>query len=118
MSSMLHLIDEQSALDALSGDRQLLSEVATIFVEDVPKLLENLEKAVTSRDFDTACRTMHGLRGLASALYSKALTDLTYQLEQDLKVGSAKSLEKGGLSELKCSTENLTKELRDAGYAK
>ena len=110
------MIDEKSALDALSGDRQLLSELATIFVEDTPGLLEMLQEAVDKRDFQIACRTVHGLRGLVSTFYADKVTSLASKLENELQRGSLELVENGGMDELRASVANLTQELRDTGY--
>ncbi len=116
MNTGAPLIDEKSALDALNGDRQLLSELALIFVEDTPDLLENLQNAIAKRDFRTACRTIHGLRGLVSTFYADEVTSLASKLEHDLQRGSVELVENGEMDELKASLAKLVQELRDSGY--
>ncbi len=84
MSSQ-NLIDERAALEALSGDRQLLSELAVMFVEDVPAMLHDLEESTDRQDLELACRTIHSLRGLSSTFYASELVELASRLEHVVK---------------------------------
>ncbi len=114
--SMQNLIDERAALEALNGDRQLLSELAVMFVEDAPNLLQELEAATERRDFETAARTIHSLRGLSSTFYAANIVDLASRLENDVKNASFDSLYAGGFHELSSSIQCLAQALREAGY--
>ena len=113
-----NLIDESAALEALSGDRKLLSELAVMFVEDVPGMLYELEEAIDRQDFDVACRTIHSLRGLSSTFYANDLVELAGRLEHDVKSAKFDSLRYGGIDALKRSIANLVQELRDSGYVR
>lgn len=53
-----------AALQRLGGDRELLQTMAVIFVDDAPELLARLQREVAARDFPTAARTAHSLKGL------------------------------------------------------
>lgn len=116
LMSNLNFLDERSALEALSGDRQLLSELAVIFTEDVPSMLQELEEATVRQDTETACRIVHSLRGLCSTFFAADVVNLAFRLEHDVKSDNLESLRQGGIDELKCSIENLVKELRASGY--
>ena len=117
MSSQ-NLIDEKAALEALSGDRQLLSELAVMFVEDVPGMLQALEESIDHRDLELACRTIHSLRGLSSTFYASELVELASRLEHDVKSANFESLRNGGIDALKRSIAVLIQELRDSGYVR
>ena len=110
------LIDEKAALEALNGDRQLLSELAIMFVEDAPAILEELQTAVDSQDQATAHRSIHSLRGLSSTFFAVEVVELAGRLEQDVKSQSLESLRNGGFIALKCSIESLVKKLKESGY--
>ncbi len=114
--STQHLIDEKAALSALNGDRQLLSELAVMFVEDVPNILQELQSAADREDVATACRTIHSLRGLSSTFYATDIVDLASRLEQDVKCENLDSLRNGGFDSLKRSIGYLVQELRESGY--
>jgi HPt (histidine-containing phosphotransfer) domain-containing protein len=110
------LIDEKAALEALNGDRQLLGELATMFVEDAPTLLQALQSALDCQDQVTAHRTIHSLRGLSSTFFAVEIVELAGRLEQDVKSGNFESLRNGGLLALKHSIDHLLKELQESGY--
>ncbi len=114
--STQHLIDEKAALDALNGDRQLLSELAVMFVEDVPTILQELEAATDRQDLATASRTIHSLRGLSSTFYATDIVALASRLEHDVKCENLDSLRNGGIDSLKRSVDFLVRELRESGY--
>ena len=51
------------ALQRVDGDRDLLAEIAAIFLADAPAMLEDLAAAVASRDALAVSRTAHRLKG-------------------------------------------------------
>jgi two-component system, sensor histidine kinase and response regulator len=51
------------ALERLGGDEELLHEVMEIFLEEVPKHLAGLRKAITEQDAETVERIAHSLQG-------------------------------------------------------
>lgn len=114
--STQNLIDEKAALEALNGDRQLLRELAVMFVEDVPTLLQELEEAANRQDLITTCRAIHSLRGLSSTFYASDIVELAGRLEQEAKSENLASLRNGGIDALKRSIDFLVQELRDSGY--
>jgi two-component system, sensor histidine kinase and response regulator len=111
------LIDEKAALEALNGDRQLLSELAVMFVEDAPAILQELQTAVDRQDRETAHRSIHSLRGLSSTFFANDVVELAGRLEQDVKSENLDSLINGGFLALKRSIDGLVKALQESGYA-
>jgi HPt (histidine-containing phosphotransfer) domain-containing protein len=110
------LLDEKAALEALSGDRQLLRELAVMFTEDAPAMLQELEEAADRQDTETACRIVHSLRGLCSTFFAKDVVNLVLRIEHDVKSDNLETLRQRGIDDLKCSIENLMNELRASGY--
>jgi len=62
----LRVVDFEAALERIGGDRQLFRELAMIFVEDSPRLLESLAVSLSKRDQGQAERCAHGLKGIAA----------------------------------------------------
>jgi two-component system sensor histidine kinase/response regulator len=56
------------ALEQVAGDEQLLQEIVQIFIEESPKQLATLHRAVTAGDSDLLERAAHSLRGELSYL--------------------------------------------------
>ena len=72
------VIDKVAALDCIDGDEELLREMVEIFLDDCPKLLNDIRQAVTGRDSESLHRSAHTLKGSvgnfsASAAYEAAL---------------------------------------------
>ena len=56
-------LDEEAIMDRVGGDPALLAEVVELLREDVPKLLSQLDVAISSGDLPAAARTAHTLKG-------------------------------------------------------
>ena len=57
------LWDKAEALDRLGGDEDLLRELCQIFLEESPKLMQKLRRAIADADAETAMRAAHSLKG-------------------------------------------------------
>jgi len=51
------------ALDRLEGDEGLLRELCQIFLEESPKLLENLKRAIAEGDATAIMKAAYSLKG-------------------------------------------------------
>ena len=60
------LFDRDLALSRVGGDLELLKEIATLFIEDYPRVMHELRDAMAREDFKTIERTAHGLKGSVS----------------------------------------------------
>jgi HPt (histidine-containing phosphotransfer) domain-containing protein len=60
------VVDLPAALERIGGDHQLFRELALIFVEDSPRLLEALRVSLAERKRGQAERSAHGLKGIAA----------------------------------------------------
>lgn len=56
-------LDLAAALEAAGGDQALLAEVATLFLDECPRRLEELRQAVVSGDGPGTERAAHALKG-------------------------------------------------------
>jgi HPt (histidine-containing phosphotransfer) domain-containing protein len=68
-------------LERLGGDEKLLHEVVEIFLEEAPKHLLELRKAITQQNAETAERTAHSLQGELGYLGIAELRDGARELE-------------------------------------
>jgi CheY-like chemotaxis protein len=78
----LILWDDAKALERLDGDEQLLQEVVQIFLEESPKHLADLKRAVTEANVELLGRTAHTLKGELSYLGMPTLAQRARELEQ------------------------------------
>jgi HPt (histidine-containing phosphotransfer) domain-containing protein len=66
----------------VDGDRELLGELSAMFLEDYPRLLEELKASILQRDCSTVERIAHTLKGrLAFFGIIKGISQVT-ELEQ------------------------------------
>jgi HPt (histidine-containing phosphotransfer) domain-containing protein len=55
--------DRAAAVEQLGGDEGIFAEIASLFLEDAPRLLAQLRTAVADGDAAEVHRTAHGLKG-------------------------------------------------------
>lgn len=64
--STMAVLDRAAALRRLGGDETLLKELAQIFIDDVPGLLQELSAALDDHSSEAAERIAHSIKGLAA----------------------------------------------------
>ena len=69
------------------GEPDLLSELVTLFLRDTPERLDVLHRALDSRDFETAARAAHSLKGSAANLGATQLQALAADAETSARAG-------------------------------
>jgi HPt (histidine-containing phosphotransfer) domain-containing protein len=109
------LLDEEAALAALDGERELLSQLATMFVEDSHELLEALDRAVAAGDCRSARHAAHSLKGQVATFFATPAVELAQRLEHEAAEGRLTELTCGGCTQLRQSIGRLVEELRGRG---
>ena len=74
-------VDLAVAMRWLGGDRRLLSELVTIFVDDGPKRLQAIRAALTASDVRQVEHVAHSLKGSAAILGATQLQTAALALE-------------------------------------
>ncbi|MCY2976390.1 MAG: Hpt domain-containing protein [Planctomycetota bacterium] len=74
-------INEVQALELLSGDRDLLKQLATIFVEDSLPLVDVFEQAIDLRDAKKAGLAIHSLKGITATFFAEPEVSLFASVE-------------------------------------
>jgi two-component system, sensor histidine kinase and response regulator len=69
------------ALERLGGDEALLRELCQIFLEESPKLLRNLRKAIEEGDASSVMRSAHSLKSEVGYLGAAEASQAAQQLE-------------------------------------
>ncbi len=105
-------IDEQAALTALDGSRELLCELAEMFCEDAPLELESLKRAIEEGDARSARRATHSLKGLASTFFARSTVDLAQRLENAAARDDLQAFHDGGFTQLERAVSSLIAELK------
>ncbi len=111
-------IDERAALAALDGQKDLLCELASMFCEDSPQLLTELQAAVAEGDTAKVRRSTHSLKGLAATFYAQPTVDIAQRLELEAAEGRLQSFIDGGVDSLGRSIESLIGQLKARGLTR
>jgi HPt (histidine-containing phosphotransfer) domain-containing protein len=75
------VLDLDGALERIGGDKHLLRELASIFIEDAPPLLSRLTASLAERDCEKAQHYAHGLKGIAANVGGVRLEHLALRIE-------------------------------------
>jgi len=75
------LLDRTLAMSRVGGDAELLREIAVLFLEDYPRVLDELREALSRQDFKTVERTAHGLKGSVSNFGAPAAVEAARAIE-------------------------------------
>jgi CheY-like chemotaxis protein len=74
-------IDVRFLLRRVEGDRGLMKELVSVFLEDTPRLVKELTEAVEKRDHPKIERTGHTLKGAVANFGAKRARELALELE-------------------------------------
>jgi CheY-like chemotaxis protein len=74
-------IDRVTALNRLGGDEELFAELAGLFREEGPRMIQEIREALAARDPVAIQRTAHGLKGAAGYLGGTQTAEAAHRLE-------------------------------------
>jgi two-component system sensor histidine kinase/response regulator len=77
-----HVLDRDTALARVGGDLDLLKEIAALFLDEYPRALDDMHRALACGDAKTLERSAHGLKGSVANFGARAAVDAAFQLEQ------------------------------------
>jgi HPt (histidine-containing phosphotransfer) domain-containing protein len=86
-TSSPEVFDRTQAREATGGDDDLLREIIGIFLEDFPRMLEDLERALGAGDADAVRRAAHTLKGSVAVLGATALAAVAKDAEDHARAG-------------------------------
>src|ERR1700736_5770692 len=81
------VLDRAMALARVGGDLDLLKEIAGLFLDEYPRALDDMHKALATGDTKTLERSAHGLKGSVANFGARLSVDAAFQLEQFGKAG-------------------------------
>ena len=86
------LLDRTAALERLGGDTTLLAELATLFLDDAPKLIAEMHTALAQNDAETLRRVAHSFKGASAYIGATTASELAYRLERSASEGQLQEL--------------------------
>jgi two-component system, sensor histidine kinase and response regulator len=80
-------LDVTAALAALMGDRELLAELAGLFLAECPRWMTEMRAAVAEGDQLRLQMAAHGLKGAAATFAARTTCDAALRLEKMGRTG-------------------------------
>ncbi len=77
-----NVLDLQLALARVGGDKQLLREIAVLFIEECPRAVAEIRAAVASGDAAKLETTAHALKGSVANFAARDAVAAAFDLEQ------------------------------------
>jgi PAS domain S-box-containing protein len=103
------------ALSLVGGNRELLCEVARIFLDQYPKVLEEIRQALTRSDYQSLGETAHTLASSVGQLAGQRAFAAAKRLEQ-LSIEGDRSEVPEALAELEKELQSLRAAVTDTAY--
>jgi len=85
----LPVFDRADALSRIGDDEELLNSLITMFIEDAPRYLTEIDAALAAADWPRLGHAAHSLKGVLATFSARRGTELASQLEQAGKNGQA-----------------------------
>ncbi|MDX2152612.1 MAG: response regulator [Bryobacteraceae bacterium] len=81
-------VDKQLALERVGGDEELFREVARLFLDEYPQLLERVRRALATGDARELEHSAHSLKGSVANFGAKQVVESAFALERLGRSGS------------------------------
>jgi HPt (histidine-containing phosphotransfer) domain-containing protein len=82
VKSVGELVDLSAALEVTGGDRDLLLQAVSVFMQqDYPRQLNDLKEGVARRDAPLVRKAAHGIKGALASFGSRPARDVALRLE-------------------------------------
>lgn len=79
------ILSEETTLDRLKGDSELLTTLYRVFLGDLPKKLVAIDEAAADNDLNALQRSAHSLKGASATIGADALREAAFNLEMAAK---------------------------------
>ena len=87
------VIDESRLLEEFGGDEEILNELKELFIEHVPPLFEEIEKAVQAGDGEEMATHVHSLKGACATYGAARLASVCKSMELLAREGDMESVQ-------------------------
>jgi two-component system, sensor histidine kinase and response regulator len=104
-------LDLELALERVSGDMELLHEIAELFLGDVGRMIGDIDAAVTAKDPHALDRSAHALKGCVASFGAQGVYDAALALERMGRSGDL-TLMQPEYQTLRTHLERLESDLR------
>ena len=109
-SSYGKLLEKKELLKRFGGDKAIIKELYDIFVERIPKVVQDFQRALTAADFQEIQRLAHLIKGSAGAIGAESCNNIAALLEKATKENKTKDSKKL-VAQLSQELEKVKREL-------
>ncbi len=110
------ILDIDSALAMMGGDKEIYTEVLSSFIEDVPRLFLEMRNAYDKEDKSTISRNAHSLKSTSRTIGGMRMGAVAEKLEKE--AGSTDFTEiKRLIDNILAEFETLKYNLKENGYS-
>jgi PAS domain S-box-containing protein len=106
------IADSSLLLKAFDGDWNFLKEVVEVFVDDYPRLLDNLQQSFEEGDCDTFMRSAHSLKGMLKNFRAETAAEIAFDLEKKGKAADLQGV-RADIDRLAAHISEVDKTLRN-----
>jgi PAS domain S-box-containing protein len=106
----MHLLDREQALARVGDDAALLAELAALFLDEYPRLLDAVRAGIESSDAAAVQSAAHQLKGLLAQFCASTARDTAWQVELAASDGDLPRA-RHDLADLSAGMEQLRPEL-------
>ena len=105
------VFDVAQALNAVDHDRELLLEIAELFIEDADEMVDAVSAAIRAESTEDVARAAHTLKGASATIGGPEVAELSRILEESARSGTLNDAAAVG-ARLEAATERLIAALR------
>ena len=109
------ILDLETALADMAGDREIYEEVVAVFLNDTPNTLSEISSAYNSSDITTLNRLAHSIKSASRSIGGIRLGSVAEKLENDTSGGNVSNAE-NFITELNSEFQNLKQKLAEKGF--
>jgi len=80
-ANLLPSLDRQTGLHRVKGKTELLHELYQMYISDLPELIQKMNNAVDTSDFEVLSNTAHRLKSTSGTIGAVQLQHLSHQIE-------------------------------------
>ncbi len=108
------ILDIKGAVENLADDMEIYKEVLNAYLEDTPGMIEDMNRAVESKDTEVLYRHAHSLKSSSRSIGGMRLGNVSAELEANSRAGDL-GCAKDMLAKVKEEFSALKQELDAAG---
>ncbi|MGD9201663.1 MAG: Hpt domain-containing protein [Chitinispirillia bacterium] len=109
------ILDLETALTDMAGDREIYEEVVAVFLNDTPNTLLDISSAYNSSDIPTLNRLAHSIKSASRSIGGLRLGSVAEKLENDSAIDNLSDVE-SSIQELNSEFKNLKQKLAEEGF--